>query len=106
MGLLISFLLISHPVQYSYVADRDYIQAAELADRRAALSDAFTQAGYSSADRMAEVLQYRAANYEADNLVYAQIYATFMAAALGLAGLCSGLLVWNWSRPRATSGGP
>ena len=35
IGLLISFLLISHQIQYSYVADREYIQAEEFAERRA-----------------------------------------------------------------------
>ena len=45
MGLLISFLLIGHPMQYSYVADRDYIQAQELAERRTMLRDALSQAG-------------------------------------------------------------
>jgi hypothetical protein len=98
-GLLISFLLISHPIQYSYVADRDYIQAAEFADRRAVLRDALNQAGEPAPDRQAEVLLYRTVNYESDNLVYAEIYATFMVASLSLAGLCSGLFIWNWLRP-------
>ncbi|MGC8639935.1 MAG: hypothetical protein ACP5XB_08685 [Isosphaeraceae bacterium] len=106
MGLLISFLLISHAVQYSYAADRDAIQAVELADRRDVLRDAFSQAGSSSPERRAEVLEYRTANYEADNLVYAEIYATFMTASLCLAGFCSGLLVWNWLRPSPRSVGP
>ena len=103
MGLLISFLLIGHPMQYSYVADRDYIQAQELAERRTMLRDALSQAGEQAPDRQAEVLLYRAANYESDNLVYAEIYATFMVASLSLAGLCSGLLVWNWLRPPVRS---
>ena len=99
IGLLISFLLISHPIQYSYVADRDYIQAEEFAERRAVLRDALNQAGEPAPDRQAEVLLYRMVNYESDNLVFAEIYATFMVASLSLAGLCSGLLVWNWLRP-------
>ena len=45
------------------------------------------------------MLLYRTVNYESDNLVFAEIYATFMVASLSLAGLCSGLLVWNWLRP-------
>ena len=90
IGLLISFLLISHPIQYSYVADRDYIQAEEFAERRAVLRDALNQAGEPAPDRQAEVLLYRTVNYESDNLVFAEIYATFMVASLGLAALCSG----------------
>ncbi len=105
IGLLISFLLISHQIQYSYVADRSYIQAEEFAERRAVLRDALNQAGESAPDRQAEVLMYRMVNYESDNLVFAEIYATFMAASLSLAGLCSGLLVWNRLRltPRAAA---
>ncbi len=99
IGLLISFLLISHQIQYSYVADRDYIQPEEFAERRAVLRNALNQAGGSAPDRQAEVLMYRIVNYESDNLVFAEIYATFMMASLGLAGLCSGLLVWRHLQP-------
>ncbi len=41
------------------------------------------------------MLLFRIVNYEADNLVFAEIYATFTAAALGLAALCVAMLVWN-----------
>ena len=99
IGLLISFLLISHQIQYSYVADRSYIQPEELAERRAVLRDALDQAGEPAPDRQAEVLMYRIVNYESDNLVFAEIYATFMVASLSLAALCSGLLVWSRLRP-------
>ena len=98
-AVLINFFLIGHPIHYSYVADRDYIQAQEIADRRAVLRDALSQAGEPAPDRQAEVLLYRTVNYEADNLVFADIYASFTVAAVGLAGLCLGLLVWNWLRP-------
>jgi MFS family permease len=104
IGLLISFLLVSHPIHYSYVADRDYIQAEESVLRRAALRDELNRSGDTAADRRAEVLQFRAANYEADNLVYADIYATFTMASLGLAGLCAGCSVWNWLRPTLGTG--
>ncbi len=97
--MLVNFFLIGHPIQYSYMADRDTIQAAEFAERRAVLRDALGQAGDPAPDRQAEVLLYRSVNYEADNLVFAEIYATFMAAALVLAASCLALLVWNWVRP-------
>ena len=105
IGLLISFLLISHQIQYSYVADRSYIQPEEFAERRAVLRDALNQAGEPAPDRQAEVLMYRMVNYESDNLVFAEIYATFMVASLSLAGLCSGLLVWNRLRFDSQGGG-
>jgi hypothetical protein len=99
VGVLVNFLLIGHPIHYSYVADRDFIQPQELAARRAVLRDALAQAGEAAPDRQAEELMYREVNNEADNLVFAQIYVTFMAAALGLAALCTGLLFCNWRRP-------
>ena len=106
MAVLVNFFLIGHPIHYSYEADRDVIQAEEFAERRAVLRDALSQAGESAPDRQAEVLLYRTVNYEADNLVFAEIYATFMVAALGLAALCSGLLIWNWLRPPPRAAAP
>ena len=60
---------------------------------------ALSQAGEPTPDPQAELLLYRTVNYQADNLVFADIYAAFTVAALGLAAWCSGLLVWNWLRP-------
>jgi hypothetical protein len=99
VAVLVNFFLIGHPIHYSYAADRNFIQAEEFAQRRAVLRDALRQAGEPAPDRQAEVLLYQTVNYEADNLVFAEIYATFMVAALSLAALCLGLLVWNWLRP-------
>jgi hypothetical protein len=98
-SLMVNCFLIGHPIHYSYVADREFIQAGEFAERRAVLRDALSQAGEPEPDRQAEVLLYRTVNYEADNLVFADIYAAFMVASLGLAVLCSGLLAWKWLRP-------
>jgi len=99
IAVLVNFVLIGHPIQYSYTADRGYIQVEEISQRVAVLRDALSQAGDPAPDRKAEVLLYRTVNYEADNLVFAEIYATFAAAALALAGLCSVLMIWNWLRP-------
>jgi hypothetical protein len=101
-GVFINFLLIGHQVHYSYAADRDYIQAEELALRQAALSDELRRQGADAPERGAEVLLYRFVNYEADNLVYASIYAAFLAASLLLAGVCLVLWVWRrWEGPHA-----
>jgi hypothetical protein len=105
-GLLVNFFLIGHPIHYSYVADREFIQAEEFADRRAVLREALSQAGEPAPDRQAEVLLYRTVNYEADNLVFADIYASFVLAALGLAVLCSGMMAWKWLRPPPRTGAP
>lgn len=98
-ALLINFLLIGHAIHYSYSADRDYIQADEMAQRRSVLRDDLGTEGNPAPDRAVEVLMYRAVNYEADNLVFATIYAAFLAAALVLAGITFSL--WLAQRLRA-----
>jgi MFS family permease len=100
IAVLVNFFLIGHPINYSYIADRDYIQADELAQRRAVLGDALDQAGEQAPGPQADALLFRTANCEADNLVYAQFYAAFAFAAVGLAALCLGLLIWRRRRPR------
>ncbi|MBV8231070.1 MAG: hypothetical protein JO329_13875 [Planctomycetaceae bacterium] len=94
-GLFVNWLMIGHQIQYSYSADRDYIQAEEMADRRTLLRNELAQAGSPAPDYAAEVLQYRAVNYEADNQVFADIYGKFIVASVSLAGLCLGLLAWK-----------
>lgn len=93
-GVFVNFLLIGHAVHYSYATERDYIQANELAVRFQGLASDIERAGGPAAERTAEGLMYRFVNYEADNLVFATIYAAFLAAALVLAGLCA--VVWAW----------
>jgi hypothetical protein len=98
-AVLINFLLIGHQVHYSYSSDRDYIQADEIAQRSAVLRDALRAAGDSAPERSADVLLYRFVNYEADNLVFASIYAAFLVAALVLAGISFALWIGRWLRP-------
>jgi hypothetical protein len=95
VALLVNFFLIGQPINYSYAADRDYIQADEFAQRRAVLREALEFAGEPDPDRQADSLLFRATKYEADNLVFAEFYASFMLAALGLAVVCLGLVVWE-----------
>jgi hypothetical protein len=97
-GVFANFLLIGHLVHYSYSADRDYIQANEFAQRQADLRDDFARQGEANPERATEVLLYRFINYEAENLVFATIYAAFFVASLVLAGLC--LALWTWLRLR------
>ncbi len=95
-GLIVNFLLIGHQVHYSYATDRSWIQADELAQRRADLGDELRRGGAPDPERGAEVLLYRFVNYEADNLTFATMYAVLLVAALALAGLC--LVLWTWRR--------
>jgi hypothetical protein len=95
-GVFVNFLLIGHLVHYSYSSDRDYIQANEFAQRQSDLRDDFARQGEADPERATEVLLYRFINYEAENLVFATIYAAFLVASLVLAGVC--LIMWTWLR--------
>lgn len=97
-GVFVNFLLIGHLVHYSYSADRDYIQADELARRQSVLRDDFARQGNADPERATEVMLYRFINFEAENLVFATIYAAFFVTSLLLAGAC--LILWAWVRLR------
>ncbi|WP_406695443.1 MFS transporter [Singulisphaera sp. Ch08] len=98
-AVLINFLIIGHKIHYSYSADRDTIQAEELSERGNLLSGMLRQTGQTAPEHSAEVMMYRFVNYEADNLVFATIYAIFFLTAIALAGFFVAL--WIWRRLRA-----
>jgi MFS family permease len=88
VGVLVTVLLAVHQLQYSYVADRGFIQAVELGERNSRLAAHVAMVGAGEAARQAEALEFRAVNYEADNLVFAAIYGGFLVASLVLAVVC------------------
>jgi hypothetical protein len=88
VGVLVTVLLAVHQLQYSYVADRGFIQAVELGDRNSRLAAHVATAGAGAATRQAEALEFQAVNYEADNLVFATIYGGFLVTSLVLAVVC------------------
>ena len=88
VGVLVTVLLAEHQVQYSYVADRGYIQAVERGDRNSRLAAHIVTAGAGTPERRAEALEFQAVNYEADNLVFATIYGGFLVASSVLAVVC------------------
>jgi hypothetical protein len=88
VGVLVTVLLAAHQIQYSYVADRGFIQAVERGDRNSRLAAHIAVAGAGATARQAEALEFRAVNYEADNLVFATIYGGFLVASLVLAVVC------------------
>jgi MFS family permease len=88
VGVLVTVLLAVHQLQYSYVADRGFIQAVERSDRNSRLAAHLATAGASVSARQAEALEFRAVNYEADNLVFATIYGGFLVTSLVLAVVC------------------
>jgi hypothetical protein len=88
VGALVTVLLAGHQLQYSYVADRGFIQAVERGDRNSRLASYLASSGASAAARQAEALEFGAVNYQADNLVFATIYGGFLVASLALAVVC------------------
>ena len=88
IGVLVVVLLVGHQVLYSYSADRDFIQSAEIFERGQVLTTALTHVGSPAAARQSQTLLYRSVNYEADNLIFAAIYAGFFVASVLIAALC------------------
>jgi MFS family permease len=88
VGVLVTVLLAVHQLHYSYVADRGFIQSVELGDRNARLAAHLATAGAGAGARQADALEFRAVNYEADNLVFASIYGGFLVSSLVLAVVC------------------
>jgi len=88
VGVLVTVLLAVHQIQYSYVADRGFIQAVERSDRDSRLAAFAATRGAVTPARHADTLEFRAVNYEADNLVFATIYGGFLVTSLVLAVVC------------------
>jgi hypothetical protein len=101
VGVLVTVLLAAHQLQYSYVADRGFIQAVERGDRHSRLTAHVAAAG--AAAPQAEALGFRAVNYEADNLVFATIYGGFLVASLVLAVVCGVYSLFKWLSSPASS---
>jgi MFS family permease len=90
IGLLVTWLIIGHQTQYVYVSENvGNTQAVELSTQMGRLQELIAQAGSpdSIAQSKARSLYYKAVNYQADNLTYAEMYGGFCEAALFLAGL-------------------
>ena len=92
IGVFMTYLLIGHQIEYSFTADRGFIQSVEQADRRHRLVDALTSGGSPAPDRQSRALLYAAVNYEADNLVFAEIFGAFFVASVVLAAVS--LVCW------------
>lgn len=94
IGLLATALLAGHQWEYSYAADRGAIQAAEVAERTGRLGMAFAAAGAAEPARRAETLMFRSVNYQADVLVFADIYAGFTVTSVALTAGLLGRMAW------------
>jgi hypothetical protein len=98
VGVLVTVLLAAHQLEYSYVADRGFIQVAEQADRQSRLAAHLATAGSGAPGRQAVTLLFRAVNYEADNLVFAAIYGGFLVVSMALAVFCGAIAFLQYSR--------
>jgi MFS family permease len=105
VGVLVTVLLAAHQLQYSYVADRGFIQTVERGDRHSRLAAHLVSAGSSAAVRQSESLDFLAVNYEADNLVFASIYGGFLVASLVLAVVCALYSILGYFSPLSPSRG-
>ncbi len=101
IGALATALLVLHQLEYSYVADRGYIQSVEQDARRTQLAESLAPSGEAQSLRKADVLLFRAVNYEADNLVFADIYGGFLVASLTLAVPCAVFALTRYIRAPA-----
>jgi MFS family permease len=88
VGALVTVLLAVHQLEYSYVADRGFIQSDEQSARRTILAEYLATSGNRSPGAAADSLLYRAVNYTADNQLFADIYGGFFVASLALAIPC------------------
>jgi hypothetical protein len=98
VGALVTILLAVHQLEYSYVADRGFIQATEHGDRDSRLAQYLANVGSNAPTRQAQALLFRGVNYQSDNLVFATIYGGFLTASLTLAGLCGAFTVARYVR--------
>ncbi|MBN9522134.1 hypothetical protein J0H58_27050, partial [bacterium] len=94
IGLLATALLAGHQWEYSYAADRGAIQAPEVAGRTARLGEVYAGSGAADPVRRAETLMFRSVNYQADVLVFANIYAWFGVTSAVLAAALLGRIAW------------
>jgi hypothetical protein len=94
IGLLATALLAGHQWEYSYAADRGEIQAGEVRQRAETLGGVFASRGAPEPGRRAETLMFRSVNYQADALVFADIYAAFGLSSAALAVALVGRMLW------------
>jgi len=85
IGILATALLTGHQSEYSYAADRGWIQAEEIHNRTERLTKYYADHGAMEPERKARTLLFKSTNYEADVQVFANIYAGFAIVSLILA---------------------
>ena len=82
--------------EYSFVAERQYIQPEVYVEYGGILKNHLHTQGFGNAEAGARSLLHGSVVYEANNLVFASIYGGFLAAALVFAALVTVWWVWAW----------
>jgi len=103
IGVLCLCLTRGTQFQYSFVADRGFFQEAIVEEYRGIVAADLKASGFHAPLAGARSISQKSAVYEANNLVFADIYGTFTWAAIGLAVLVAGItparrMGWCFSR--------
>ena len=85
IGVLCLCLTRGTQHQYSLVSDRGFSQVPLIEEYKSITSTALARTGFSNSAKGAETLMHKAIIYEANNLVFADLYGWFATAALGMA---------------------
>jgi hypothetical protein len=85
IGILVNYLLIGHQYQYSFTADRGFIQQSIVEEYRGILESELKTQGFIDPSRGSHSMMYKSVNYEANNLIFAHIYKMFSLTSLALA---------------------
>jgi len=100
IGILATALLTGHQSEYSYAADRGWIQADEIQERTDRLTRVYAESGALEPARKAHALVFKSTNYVADVQVFANIYAGFAILSLILASSLLIRMLWLALFPR------
>ena len=85
IGVLCLCLTRGAQHQYSLVSDRGFFQIPLVEEYNSITRTALAGTGFSNPSRGAETLMHKAIIYEANNLMFANLYGWFATAALGMA---------------------
>ena len=86
--------------EYSFVAERGYIQPEVYREYGGILKNHLHSQGFASPEAGARSMLHNSVVYESNNMVFATIYGAFRIWAYAFAGLVVVWWGWTWSRPQ------
>ena len=87
IGALCLCLTRGYQNQYSFVSEKGFIQETAIREYTGIVSRSLAESGFQNASHAAETLAHRAISYEANNLVFANLYGWFAASAVTMAAI-------------------